>query len=153
VWGGKKVPYLTSVISKGEEGCPAFKSEVTLNQSEILEKMKIYKKDAVKDKSIGSNAGAPLFQVIKRSDSGRVLTMLIGGYIYKGTQIRTALDLHSTNFTFIPLQNSNIKISVIGFGHGVGMSQYGAEAMAESGADYAKILKHYYKGVEIIKDY
>ncbi len=63
--------------------------------------------------------------------------------------MRTILALRSTNFTFI-IENNNIKFSVIGYGHGVGMSQTGADALAKQGKNYEEIIKHFYTGVQII---
>ena len=63
---------------------------------------------------------------------------------------RTILGLKSTNFT-VTINENNVVFNVIGYGHGVGMSQYGAEAMAKKGYTYDKILKHYYKDVDIKK--
>lgn len=145
VWGGAKVPYLVSVKSEGEESCPAYQSDVTFSKDDIINKMKPLQKDASKDSSQHISA----IEILERSGSGRVLKVYVDGYIYKGIQMRTALDLRSTNFTFIPTASGKIKIDVKGFGHGVGMSQYGANAMAKNGSTYQDILRHYYKGVKV----
>ena len=85
--------------------------------------------------------------------------MQVGDVTMKGTEVRSALGLSSTLFTISfkegsgwnGLSPSNMKIVFVssGSGHGVGMSQYGADGMAREGADYKEILKHYYSGTEI----
>ena len=79
---------------------------------------------------------------------GGVDTILIGGIPLKGTQLRQKLGIRSTAFTITPLGDS-VHVVTKGFGHRVGMSQYGAEAMAVTGNDYRQILSHYYPGTEL----
>ncbi len=80
--------------------------------------------------------------------SGYVKTIVIDGIKFSGREIREALSLRSSAFE-IKLNKQTVQITTEGFGHGIGMSQYGAKAMAEAGFDYKKILKHYYTDVEI----
>ena len=68
---------------------------------------------------------------------------------FKGTEVRSLLNLRSTDFD-IEI-NESIKITTKGYGHGVGMSQYGANEMAKNGSTYEEILKHYYNNIEISK--
>ena len=68
----------------------------------------------------------------------------------KGTELRTAFDLNSANIEITEADGA-VKFNVRGYGHGVGMSQYGANAMAKNGADYKEILTHYYTGAEVSK--
>ena len=74
--------------------------------------------------------------------------MVIGGKVFSGTEIRQKLGLRSTVFSMYAI-GEKIHISTRGFGHRVGMSQYGAEAMAVRGSDYQKILYHYYPGTQL----
>ena len=88
---------------------------------------------------------------IKISDytqSGRVKTVKFGNTEIAGTKVRSLLELKSTNFA-IKLEGDNIIFSVKGYGHGVGMSQTGADSMAKNGSTCEEILKHFYTGVEI----
>ena len=87
-------------------------------------------------------------QEITYTSGGGVDTLSLCGQEFKGTQLRQKLDLRSTAFV-ISLVGDTVTITTKGFGHRVGMSQYGADAMAVAGADFTKILKHYYNGVEI----
>ena len=88
-------------------------------------------------------------EVWQRTESGRIALIRLGGTVRTGQQLRTALKLHSTNAEF-SFSGDTVKVTCYGFGHGVGMSQCGANAMAKQGAGYEEILKHYYTGVELI---
>ncbi len=73
--------------------------------------------------------------------------MKIGGIEIKGTQVRTLFGLRSANFT-VEFSNGQVLFHVKGYGHGVGMSQYGANCLAKEGKTYQEILQHYYTGIE-----
>jgi stage II sporulation protein D len=88
-------------------------------------------------------------QVKEMTDSNRVKTIKIGNLELAGVEVRTILGLRSASFTF-EIDGNNIKFSVIGYGHGVGMSQTGADALAKQGYSYEDIINHFYTGVEII---
>lgn len=88
-------------------------------------------------------------QIKEKTDSGRVKTLKVGNIEIAGVEARTLLGLRSTNFNFI-IDGDNIKFNVIGYGHGVGMSQTGADALAKQGKNYEDIIKHFYVGVEIV---
>ncbi len=85
---------------------------------------------------------------IKKDSSKRISTITINNKDFKGTEIRKLLSLRSTDFEITP-NNNNIIITTRGYGHGVGMSQYGANNMAKQGYTYEEILKYYYKNIEI----
>ncbi len=88
---------------------------------------------------------------IEKYDTSRVKNITINGKTYKGTEFRKLLNLKSTDFE-IEKSKSMIKIHTKGYGHGVGMSQYGAQCLAKSGYSYKEILKHYYTGIEIVNN-
>jgi len=88
------------------------------------------------------------FTNIKRSNTGRVNTIYVNDKLFKGTDFRKKLGLRSTDFE-IKQDNNDVYITTKGYGHGVGMSQYGANGMAKAGYDYKEILTYYYKNVEI----
>ena len=83
------------------------------------------------------------------SQGGKIKTLIIDGTEISGRDMRALFNLNSTNFSFIQSGNE-IEILTTGYGHGVGMSQWGAEGMANKGYSYKEILKHYYTGVEIM---
>jgi stage II sporulation protein D len=96
-----------------------------------------------------SGSPATWFGNITYTAGGGVDTMVIGGTTYKGTTLRQKLGLRSTAFTMTAV-GDHITVTTRGYGHRVGMSQYGAEAMAAQGSTYEQILRHYYKGTELL---
>ena len=96
--------------------------------------------------------GAPegWFGAVSYTDGGGVASMEIGGKTYSGTELRSLLGLNSTCFT-VSRAGDTVTFSVRGYGHRVGMSQYGANYMAAQGFDYRTILQYYYRGAEIKK--
>ena len=89
-------------------------------------------------------------EVLDKTSTGRINKIRINEKVFSGSDIQYLLNLKSTNFQ-INQYNNKVYIKTSGFGHGVGMSQYGAEGMAEAGFTYDQILKYYYTGVEIEK--
>ncbi|MDN5331283.1 MAG: stage sporulation protein [Tepidanaerobacteraceae bacterium] len=145
VWGNF-VPYLRSVTSPGEESSPKFMEVKQLSVSEVVSKI-MHKWP---DISIDSQNPERQWEVVERSEGGRIKKMRIGNRIVSGTEVRELFQLNSTNFKW-ERSGDRIKFTTIGYGHGVGLSQYGANAMAEKGVNYIDILKHYYTDVEIRK--
>ncbi len=137
VWGGD-VAYLTGVESHGEEKAPGFFSSVTVSEAEFKEKTETLGK-APATYEIGN---------VKRSDGGAVLEIEIGEQVYSGRQMRELFGLRSTCFTLKRADNELV-FEVQGYGHGVGMSQYGANEMAKEGKTYAEILYHYYTNTRL----
>jgi stage II sporulation protein D len=88
-------------------------------------------------------------KILDRSEGGRITRLSVGGKVLSGSAVRSALGLNSSNFN-ISYQGDTMKFTVMGNGHGVGLSQYGADGMAQKGSKYDEIVKHYYQGVEII---
>jgi len=88
--------------------------------------------------------------LLEVSEGGKVKTLQVGDKVLTGREFRSLYNLNSTNFKFVQ-NNNTIEIVTTGYGHGVGMSQYGANGMAIEGYNYQDILKHYYTGVKIMK--
>ena len=143
IWGEIDYPYLKSVETVGEDGYNQYSSEVVLSKEELIKKMR----EKYSDFEIDFNAEDSI-KILEFTSSNRVKTIKIGNKEIAGTEARSILGLKSTNFT-ITIEVDSIKFSVIGYGHGVGMSQTGADSMAKSGANYEEIIKHFYTGVEI----
>ena len=135
------LPYLVSVDSVGEEDYSQYYGEVTVSFDEFKAAMSAF------SPSIKINDVATCIGDIVRYDSGRVESIRIGNETFTGREIRGVFSLDSANFT-IDI-DGDVTFETIGFGHGVGMSQTGANAMAQDGADYKDILTHYYTGVTI----
>ena len=90
-------------------------------------------------------------KILEYTDSGRVKTVKFGNHELSGTEARTLLGLRSTNFEIVR-EGENIKFWVKGYGHGVGMSQTGADSLAKEGKTCEDIIKHFYIGVEITEE-
>ncbi len=140
VWGGN-YPYLVSVQSVGDKLSPAYHSKVTVTKEEFMKKL------TEKDADL-SEKPEKWINKITNTSTGMVSKIVIGGKEFKGTEIRTLFGLKSSTFT-VKYEDNNFTFTVCGYGHGVGMSQYGADYMARQGFKYDEILKHYYKNVEL----
>ena len=145
VWQ-KHVPYLRSVTSPGEETSPKFLEIKQIPINDIVEKLR----DKWPDLVIDPKNPEKSWEILERSSGGRVKTMKVGNKTIRGTEFRMLFGLNSTDFEW-ERAGKNIKFICTGFGHGVGMSQYGANSMAKNGANYIDIIKHYYSGVEVKK--
>lgn len=145
VWGGTNYPYLQSVETSGEDGYKQYSSELTISKEKFKEKIKAkhpeLKIDFNDDKCI---------EIKEYTESNRVKTIKVGNINISGVEIRTLLGLKSTKFD-VSMDKDNITFKVIGYGHGVGMSQTGADSMAKQGSNYEDIIHHFYTNVEIIK--
>lgn len=135
VWGNS-FPYLVSVDSQYDSTNKSFLYEITFTNEEVSKKLG----QLVNDDTI--------YNIISRNESGRVENIFIDNILFSGVDVRTKLGLRSTDFDIEKI-NGGIKITTRGYGHGVGLSQYGANGMANNGYDYKSILLYYYKGVNI----
>lgn len=143
VWGGSNLPYLQSVQTAGEEGYSQYASEVTLSEQELIDKLK------TKYGDITIDFGNPEdIKILEHTESSRVKTVKFGNHNLSGVETRTILGLRSTDFE-ITREQDKIKFSVKGYGHGVGMSQTGADSMAKQGSTAEEIIHHFYQNVEI----
>ena len=133
VWG-TDYPYLQSVESPGEEHAAHYTDTVSYTPSLFQSALGV---------SLSGDPGT-WFGEVTFTEGGGVDTMVIGGKAYRGTELRQKLGLRSTAFSVSV--GEHITITTRGFGHRVGMSQYGADAMAMAGKDYNQILAHYYQG-------
>ena len=144
VWGGgSNMPYLQVVETAGEDGYTQYNSEVELTNEEILEKLK----EKYSDIQIDFNNDEDI-KIVEYTSSERVKTIKFGNHEISGTEARSIFGLKSTNFE-VTKEDGKIKFTVKGYGHGVGMSQTGADSMAKSGSSAEDIIKHFYVGVEI----
>ena len=134
VWG-TDFPYLCAVDSPGEEEAAYYRSEMTVPKSEIEQKL-----------GVSLDQGG-MNEVIY-TEGGGVDTVCIGGTYFTGVEVRSLMGLRSTAFSMRE-EGDNIVITTKGFGHRVGMSQYGADAMAVAGSGYEEILEHYYPGTKL----
>lgn len=140
------VPYLKSTDSKGEEVAPKYETTFSMSLDEFINKIK----SSYNDIKLSKNNLKNSIEVESYTEGGSVKEIKVGDKIISGIDLRKILNLNSTNFK-ISFKNNDIIFLCKGYGHGVGMSQWGANAMAKSGDKYSDILKHYYSGVDIEK--
>ena len=140
------IPYLKSTDSKGEEVAPKYETTFSMSLDEFINKIKSIYNDIKLSKNSLKNS----IEIQSYTQGGSVKEIKIGNKIISGIELRKILNLNSTNFK-ISFKNNDIIFLCKGYGHGVGMSQWGANAMAKSGDKYSDILKHYYSGVDIEK--
>ena len=144
VWGGQNFPYLKSVETSGEDEYSEYNSEVEISKDELTNKLK------EKHSEIEINYEEDdVIKIIEFTESGRVKKIKFGNVEIAGTEARTILGLKSTNFNF-EIRDNSVIFFVKGYGHGVGMSQTGADSLAKQGSNYEEIIKHFYSNVEII---
>lgn len=139
VWG-TDFPYLQSVDSPGEEKAIHFSDTFSFTPEAFQQ-------------ALGSELSGPpsgWFRNVTFTRGGGIASMEIGGVSYTGVELRSLLGLPSTDFTVSATEDA-ITITTYGYGHRVGMSQYGADAMAATGNSFQDILAHYYQGAELTK--
>lgn len=139
VWG-TDYPYLQSVSSPGEESAAYDRDTVTFTAAQFQSALGI------------RLAGNPesWFRCVEYTSGGGVAQMTIGDSVYSGNELRKMLGLRSTAMS-IQVSGDTVTVTTRGYGHRVGMSQYGADAMAVTGSDYREILAHYYPGTVLTR--
>ena len=138
VWG-TDVPYLCSVASPGEEAAQYDRDSVSFSREAL---------EAALDISLGEDRGSWV-GAATFTEGGGVEAMELGGQRFTGVYLRKALGLRSTAFT-VTVEEGGLRFDTRGYGHRVGLSQYGANAMASHGADFQTILSHYYPGTILL---
>ncbi len=141
LWGND-IPYLRSVASPGDRLAPDYQTTVTLTADEMRQKL-----SAIDGVTLGDDPaawiGTPAY-----STAGTVTAVTVGGKTLTGTDLRSALGLRSACFS-CTYQGGSFTVTVRGYGHGVGMSQYGADYLARQGYTWQEILQYYYTGVTV----
>lgn len=137
VWG-TDFPYLRSVESPGEEDAVYYTDTAVFSLEEFQSALGITLEEGSEN----------WFGGVTYTNGGGVETMVIGGREFRGTELRTLLGLRSTAFT-MTAEGEGITVATRGYGHRVGMSQYGADAMAVTGSSFEEILAYYYQGTEL----
>lgn len=137
---GSEVPYLVSVDSKTDILSPDYKSVFSFSYDELNGKLK----------SIANASGADRLSDSKTDENGLVKEIKFSGVAVSGIKLSGLLGLSSPNFS-VEYSDGAYTFYCLGHGHGVGMSQYGANQLALTGSTYKEILKHYYPGTEIKK--
>ena len=138
VWGSD-IPYLQSVESPGEENARSYQDEVVFSKAGLLEIL-----------GVSTEINEFFYSDIEYTEGGGVETINICGKVYSGTELRKILGLRSTAFT-IEVETDRVRFLTKGYGHRVGMSQYGAEAMAQNGSSNDEILAYYYPQTQLVQ--
>lgn len=137
VWGDE-IPYLVSVESEGDSVSPKYRSSLTVNAKEFGAKLGLDTDDPPEE-WLGET---------EYSEAGTLLSIEIGGKTFTGQELRRIFDLQSAAFT-LAFDGDGFTFDVKGWGHGVGLSQYGADYFARHGMTWREIIRHYYPGTEI----
>jgi len=143
VWSSK-IPYLRSVESPWDTISPKFQETKIIPISEVHDKLLL----TVPVTAWSGQDTIPRMAAIKRSNGKRIVEMVIGDQKFTGREIREKLGLNSTHFT-VAIKGNDMHFTTFGYGHGVGMSQWGAEAMAREGKTATEIARYFYQGIEI----
>ncbi|WP_245697701.1 stage II sporulation protein D [Paenibacillus oryzae] len=137
-----QLPYLRSVASPWDkELSPRYKQQTELRQSELYAKLGLSGKAA---------KGKPVIKLVSETEGNRVKEVKINGVLFTGREVREKLGLASSQFTW-KIDGKKISFTTYGMGHGVGMSQWGANGMAKEGKTAVDILQHYYSGASIVQ--
>ena len=140
LWG-KEIPYLVNVESEGDRLSPGYASEETVTPEAFREKLGFSTKNADPETWVGEAV---------YSDAGTLLELPVGDRVFTGAALRAAFSLRSPAVS-VEFDGGNFVLRVTGYGHGIGMSQYGADYYARQGMTWKEILAHYYPGTEIGK--
>jgi stage II sporulation protein D len=146
VWG-YEFPYLQSVVCTWDKKSPRYSDSKDYSFAELEQRL-----GSEAGVVAAAQGGGAVAQVLERTESGRVATARVGSKTFTGFDLRQKLELRSTNFTVEP-QGGKIVFKTTGYGHGVGLCQYGANGMAKEGRDFRAILTYYYTGVKIASIY
>jgi stage II sporulation protein D len=159
VWA-VSVPYLRSVSTEYEKGSPHYRDSFSFTVTDIerlfgidlvekRESVEVIDGHEIKVIEQG-NISPESVEIVDQSENGHVRLVRLGDSLFEGSEVRQRLGLPSARFTIETLTDRLI-VTTIGYGHGVGMSQHGADRMAAHGHDYQEILRHYYTGVQLAK--
>lgn len=141
-----KIPYLRSVDSPWDKEAPRLRNVISYLLEEVDRKLGTSLAAQPVAKLTGPKA--PALQVTAYSATGRIKEVRITGKTFTGNDLRRLLGLNSTNLTW-EVKDGRLVFTTVGNGHGVGMSQYGANGMAKEGKDFRQIVAHYYTGTQI----
>lgn len=147
VWQAR-VPYLRSVPSPWDQKiAPGYRKTVRFTRDELIQKLNLPRKAIA---TLSSNKSLPEMRTLSKTAGHRIEKIRIGDEVYSGVEVRSRLGLRSSEFIWQE-DSQGVTITTFGNGHGVGMSQWGANGMAKEGYTTTKILQHYYTGISFAK--
>ncbi len=141
VWT-QEIPYLKSVDSSLDKNAPDFETSISFTYDECIKRFS----NQYGNLSLSKDTLPQQLKILSHTPAGYVQQIQVGNKILTGREVRETLHLRSSNFS-IQTQNDMVIFTTKGYGHGAGMSQYGAEFMAREGKSYQQILQHYYTGI------
>lgn len=141
----QKYPYLRSVDSSWDKNSPKYERVQSMTIADFLHRLSVYNKTTI---AVSTTIAKLPLHIIKWTVGGRVAEITVGDKEFSGRQVREALQLASSDFTW-QIQGKMILFTTKGYGHGVGMSQWGADLLAQQGKTALYIVQHYYQGVEV----
>jgi stage II sporulation protein D len=140
-------PYLRSVASPWDKQSPKYKRTKTVTLTVMLRRLENHTGKRIAIATLTQTNG---MKTLKRTTGKRIATLRVGDQVFTGREVREALGLASSDFKWL-VHGEKITFTTYGFGHGVGMSQWGANLLAEQGKKAEEIIHYYYRGVEIKK--
>ncbi len=152
VWG-TPLPYLRSVVSDWEGHSPFLydTKEFTLGDLSTIFDASFDPTQMTVTGGGAQGSSGSIIRTLATSSTGRIKVMKIGDKLLEGSEIRRLLGLRSTRFTWQIIGTDTVRFTTIGYGHGVGMSQYGADGLARRGRNFQEILEYYYSGAKVTK--
>lgn len=140
-------PYLRSVTSHWDQASPKYQRQKALSVEQLVEELK---RETGKQVEIKNELGDSWIRVLEKTEGNRVAKVMIGDEVFTGREVREALQLSSTDFRW-KINKDHVLFETRGYGHGVGMSQWGANLMAKKGKKMEEIISHYYQNVKIVQ--
>lgn len=138
-------PYLRSVPSPWDQASPKFNDQKSYSVQEFVQHLT---QSTGKEVAVSASVGNGWLKVIEQTEGGRIAKIQVGDQVFTGRQVREALDLSSSDFKW-KVEGDTITLTTEGYGHGVGMSQWGANLMGKKGKRAEEIIHYYYQGVTI----
>jgi stage II sporulation protein D len=138
------IPYLRSVASPWDESSPRFKDQIKISVEEFQKKLGV-------QMALPASTNEVFSHILSTTSGKRVKEVKVGDHVFTGKEVREKLGLSSSHFNF-ELNEGQVIINTLGWGHGVGMSQWGANGMAQEGHHAEEIVKYYYKNIQV-QDY
>ncbi|QKG85700.1 stage II sporulation protein D [Kroppenstedtia pulmonis] len=142
----EEYPYLRSVPSPWDKSSPKYEDRVSFTKKDFLNKLV---EKTGKQVALSASSGNGWIKVLETTEGGRIGKLQVGDQQLTGRQVREALDLSSSDFSW-EIKGDRITLTTRGYGHGVGMSQWGANLLAREGKKAKDIIRYYYRGVEIM---
>lgn len=146
-WPGQaKIPYLVSVPCEWDTRSPRYQETIGIPLASVAQRLSSVDQTI----SVAALTGGNILQITERTTTGRAKAVMVNGKSYRAVDLRSYLGINSTAFT-ARLNGDSLELTTVGYGHGVGLCQYGADGLARLGRKFDEILAYYYTGVAVEK--